>query len=87
MSAADFTPDDLAHSLPDGGMRQEFLRQLNLTPFDQLPELGRKWDKVVADLKAAAERGRQVHAYQQAHGSLPPEFSDVTAQIAPSRAA
>lgn len=69
-------------------MRMEFVRQLNTTPLSGLAALGEKWIKVIEDLKAAAGRGRELHAYQQQHGGqLPEQYTDVTDLIVESRAA
>lgn len=88
MGSDDWTPDSIAHALPDAGMRQEFWRQFNLTPLDGLKALGEKWVKVITDLEGAVERGRALHAYQQQHGGqLPEEYTDVTDLIVESRAA
>ncbi|MFF9870460.1 hypothetical protein ACF1G0_34675 [Streptomyces sp. NPDC013953] len=67
-------------------MRMEFVRQLNTTPLSGLAALGEKWIKVIKVLEAAAERGRELHAYQQQHGGLLPEqYTDVTDLIVESR--
>jgi hypothetical protein len=88
MGSDDWTPDSIAHALPDAGMRMEFLRQLNTTPLSGLAALGKKWIKVITDLQGAVERGRALHAYQQQHGGqLPEEYTDVTELIVESRAA
>ncbi|WP_258308822.1 hypothetical protein [Streptomyces sp. NWU339] len=88
MGSDDWTPDSIAHALPDAGMRMEFLRQLNTTPLSGLAVLGEKWVKVIKDLEGAVERGHALHAYQQEHsGQLPEEYSDVTDLIMESRAA
>ncbi|MFH0245879.1 hypothetical protein ACGRHY_26480 [Streptomyces sp. HK10] len=88
MGSDDWTPDSIAHALPDAGMRMEFVRQLNTTPLSGLAALGEKWIKVIKDLEAAAERGRELHAYQQQHGGqLPKRYTDVTDLIVESRAA
>ncbi|MCX4827039.1 hypothetical protein OG883_46230 [Streptomyces sp. NBC_01142] len=88
MGNADWTPDSIAHALPDAGMRQEFWRQFNLTPLDGLKALGEKWVKAIEDLEGAVERGRAVRAFQQQNGGeLPAEYSDVTDLIVESRAA
>ncbi|MFJ5951443.1 hypothetical protein [Streptomyces noursei] len=88
MGSRDWTPDSIAHALPSG-MRQEFLKQFNLTPLSDLEKLGEKWVvEVIEPLAAAVERGRELHAYQQEHdGQLPGQYTDVTALIAESRAA
>ncbi|MFC8019103.1 hypothetical protein [[Kitasatospora] papulosa] len=88
MGSDDWTPDSIAHALPDAGMRMEFVRQLNTTPLSGLAALGEKWIKAIEDLKAAAERGRELHAYQRQHGGqLPEQYTDVTDLIVESRAA
>ncbi|MCQ1582427.1 hypothetical protein [Streptomyces parvus] len=88
MGSDDWTPDSIAHALPDAGMRQEFWRQFNLTPLDGLKALGEKWVKAIEDLEGAVERGREVRAFQQQNGGqLPAEYADVTDLIAESRAA
>ncbi|WP_435059668.1 hypothetical protein [Streptomyces sp. bgisy060] len=88
MGSDDWTPDSIAHALPDAGMRMEFVRQLNTTPLSGLAALGETWIKVIEDLKAAAERGRELHAYQRQHGGqLPEQYTDVTDLIVESRAA
>ncbi|OEJ20949.1 hypothetical protein [Streptomyces subrutilus] len=81
MSEADWTPDAIAHALPTPDMRVEFWRQLNLTKFDELEALGARWRKVIEDLEAAADRGRQVHAHQLQHGELPSSYQDVTTLV------
>ncbi|MDF3302943.1 hypothetical protein [Streptomyces tropicalis] len=88
MGSDDWTPDSIAHALPDAGMRMEFVRQLNTTPLSGLAALGEKWIKVIEDLTTAAERGRELHAYQRQHGGqLPEQYTDVTDLIVESRAA
>ena len=88
MGSEDWTPDSIAHALPDSGMRMEFLRQLNTTPLSGLTALGEKWVKVIKDLEVAVDRGRALRAYQQEHdGQLPGEYTDVTALIVESQAA
>ncbi|MFD5079506.1 hypothetical protein [Streptomyces sp. NPDC058371] len=88
MGSDDWTPDSIAHSLPDAGMRMEFLRQLNTTPLSGLAALGEKWVKVITELEGAVERGRALHVYQREHGGqLPAEYTDVTELIVESRAA
>jgi hypothetical protein len=87
-SVAELTPDDIYVRLPDAGMRQEFLRQLNTTPFAEHEELGARWGKVLDGLQAGLVRAREVIAYQRAHeGNLPPEFFDATEQVTETRAA
>ncbi|MFI5867099.1 hypothetical protein [Streptomyces sp. NPDC051546] len=88
MGSQTWTPDSIAHALPSG-MRQEFLKQFNLTPIGDLEKLGEKWvEKVINPLQAAAERGRELHAYQQEHGGqLPGQYTDVTSLIVESQAA
>lgn len=88
MGSEAWTPDSIAHALPSG-MRQEFLKQFNLTPLSDLEKLGEKWVKeVIEPLQAAAVRGRELHTYQQKHdGQLPREYTDVTALIVESQAA
>ncbi|MGW3930380.1 hypothetical protein ACWECC_20095 [Streptomyces microflavus] len=88
MGNEDWTPDSIAHALPDAGMRQEFWRQFNLTPLDRLKALGEKWVKTIQELEAAVERGRTVLAHQQQHGGqLPTAYSDITDLIVKSQAA
>jgi len=83
-----WTPDSIAHALPNAGMRMEFLRQLNTTPLSGLEALGKKWVQAIKDLEDAVDRGHALHSYQQQHGGqLPPEYSDVTELIVDSRAA
>jgi hypothetical protein len=43
-------------------MRQEFWRQFNLTALPGLKALGEKWVKVIEELEATVERGRELHA-------------------------
>lgn len=84
----DWTPDSIAHALPDAGMRQEFWRQFNLTPLDGLKALGEKWVKAIQELEAGVERGRTVRAHQQQHGGqLPTGYADITDLIVKSQAA
>ena len=84
----DWTPDQIAHSLPAPTLRAEFVRQLNLTPISELPALARRWVAMVEQLQAAAERGREVHQFQQQHdGELPAGFVEITAEISGTRAA
>ncbi|MEU4489824.1 MULTISPECIES: hypothetical protein [Streptomyces] len=58
----EWTPDSIAHALPTPDMRQEFWRQFNLTALPGLKALGEKWVKVIEELEAAVERGRELHA-------------------------
>jgi hypothetical protein len=88
MDAAQWTPDAIAHALPSATLRAEFVRQLNLTPFAEQPALARRWVAMVETLRAAAEKGRALHAYQLEHGGeLPPEYMDITSEIRETRAA
>ncbi|MGW2344879.1 hypothetical protein [Streptomyces sp. NPDC001661] len=78
MSDQPWTIDAIAHAIPAADTRQTFLRQVNLTPLPDLPELLGRWqrfverwrDETVPHLDAVLE-------YANSHdGQLPPEYAD-----------
>jgi hypothetical protein len=69
-----WTIDAIAHALPHPDARQNFLREVNLTPLPELPGVLARWERVAAEWTEAAPRLEQLRAYTVEHGHLPPEY-------------
>jgi hypothetical protein len=78
MSDQPWTIDAIAHAIPAADTRQTFLREVNLTPLPELPEVLARWqrfvehwrDEVAPDLNSILEYAKQ-HG-----GELPPQYAD-----------
>lgn len=78
MSGQPWTIDAIAHAIPVAETRQTFLRQVNLTPLPELPDVLARWqrfvehwrDDVVPQMDALLEYAKQHE------GELPPEYRE-----------
>jgi len=78
-----WSPEDIRDALPADSLREGFDRQLAAVEVSERPQVLARWTDMVQTLRAAAERGREVHAYQVEHGGeLPPDFHGVAMQSA-----
>lgn len=71
---AEWTIDSIAHALPHPDARQNFLREVNLTPLPDLPGVLAKWERAAAEWVEAAPRIEALRAYVVEHGTMPPEY-------------
>ena len=71
---AEWTIDSIAHALPHPDARQNFLREVNLTPLPELPSVLAKWEWVAQEWTDATPRLEALRAYAIEHGTMPPEY-------------
>ncbi|MFK4069732.1 hypothetical protein [Streptomyces sp. NPDC029674] len=78
MSDQPWTIDAIAHAIPAADTRQTFLREVNLTPLPDLPDVLARWQRFVENWRdEVAPRLDDVLQYAQTHGGqLPPEYAD-----------
>ncbi|MFD7713929.1 hypothetical protein [Streptomyces sp. NPDC059786] len=78
MSEQPWTIDAIAHAIPVADTRQAFLRDVNLTPLPELPDVLARWQRfvenwqnnVVPEMDAGLEHAK-THG-----GELPAEYAD-----------
>ncbi|MFJ9037942.1 hypothetical protein ACIRF8_15285 [Streptomyces sp. NPDC102406] len=78
MSEQPWTIDAIAHAIPAAEIRQNFLREANLTPLPELPAALARWQRFVERWRdEVVPQMDEVLAYAKAHdGQLPPEYAD-----------
>lgn len=86
MSSAPWTIDTLAHTLPHPELRQNFWREINLAPVDELPAILERWVRFAERWQADKPRLDALQAYVREHGDVPPEYQPTEQDIADSDA-
>lgn len=78
MSEQPWTIDSIAHALPAAETRQTFLREVNLTPIPDLPDVLARWRCFVEHWRDdVVPRMEDLLEYAKAHnGQLPPEYRE-----------
>ncbi|MGP3976084.1 hypothetical protein ACTWQF_19200 [Streptomyces sp. 8N114] len=77
MSDQPWTIDSLAHALPHPDQRQQFWRDVNLTPVDQLPDTIARWQQHVERLQEALAHAERLRGCtEHGDGQLPPEYRE-----------
>ncbi|MEU6990335.1 hypothetical protein ABZ953_06690 [Streptomyces sp. NPDC046465] len=78
MSGGPWTIDAITHAIPVAEMRQTFLREVNLTPLPDLPDVLARWQTFVERWQTeTAPHVDDVLEYARTHdGQLPPEYAD-----------
>ncbi|ARX81562.1 hypothetical protein SMD44_00960 [Streptomyces alboflavus] len=78
MSSEPWTIDSIAHAIPVAETRQAFLREVNLTPLPDLPDVLARWQHVVEKWQSEdAPRVQDALEYAKAHnGELPAEYRE-----------
>ncbi|MEU2724039.1 hypothetical protein [Streptomyces smyrnaeus] len=71
-----WTIDSIAHALPHAENRQQFWRDMNLTPVDQLPDVIARWTRFVEQWHASKPGLDRLQTYVRDHGELPPQYQD-----------
>ncbi|WPO70235.1 hypothetical protein [Streptomyces sp. KN37] len=73
-----WTIDAIAHAIPAADTRQTFLREVNLTPLPELPDVLARWQRFVERWHDEdAPRLDAALEYAKAHhGELPPEYRE-----------
>lgn len=73
-----WTIDAIAHAIPAADTRQTFLREVNLTPLPELPDVLARWQRFVERWRdETAPRLDGILDYARQHGGeLPPEYAD-----------
>lgn len=78
MSEQPWTIDAIAHAIPAADTRQTFLREVNLTPLPELPDVLARWQRFVERWRdEVTPRLDGILEYAKAHhGQPPPEYAD-----------
>ncbi|MFE9382345.1 hypothetical protein ACFYMO_03775 [Streptomyces sp. NPDC007025] len=76
MSEQPWTIDTIAHALPHPELRATFMRDVNLTPVDRLPDVIARWTRFVEQWEASKLGLDQIQSYIRDHGELPPEYRE-----------
>jgi hypothetical protein len=73
-----WTIDAIAHAIPAADTRQTFLREVNLTPLPELPDVLARWQRFVEQWRdETVPRLDGVLEYAKTHnGELPPEYRE-----------
>ncbi|WP_425838897.1 hypothetical protein [Streptomyces fractus] len=73
-----WTIDAIAHAIPAADTRQTFLREVNLTPLPELPDVLARWQRFVERWRGeTVPRLDGILEYARDHGGeLPPEYAD-----------
>ncbi|NGN68568.1 hypothetical protein G5C51_32310 [Streptomyces sp. A7024] len=75
MSADTWTIDSIAHALPSAELRQNFLREVHLTPRSELDAVLERWEQVaIRWTEEEAPRIERARTHYAEHGTLPPEY-------------
>ncbi|QEU92875.1 hypothetical protein [Streptomyces kanamyceticus] len=83
MSNQPWTIDSIAHAIPHPELRQNFLREVHLTPRTDLEAVLDRWERFVRRwTQEEAPKIEQVRAYYQEHGTLPPDYESAQAEQA-----
>ncbi|MGW5733101.1 MULTISPECIES: hypothetical protein [Streptomyces] len=78
MSEQPWTIDAIAHAIPVADTRQTFLRQVNLTPLPELPDVLARWQHFVENWRDnVAPKADALLEYARTHnGELPAEYRE-----------
>ncbi|MET8534758.1 hypothetical protein ABZV67_23255 [Streptomyces sp. NPDC005065] len=83
MSTQPWTIDSIAHALPHPELRQNFLREVHLTPRTDLEAVLDRWERFVTRwTEDEAPKVERIRSYYREHGTLPPEYDTPQAEEA-----
>ncbi|MEU6680202.1 hypothetical protein [Streptomyces sp. NPDC046925] len=80
MSEQPWTIDSIAHAIPVADTRQTFLRQVNLTPLPDLPDVLARWQQFVEDWQneVTPEMDALLEYAKTHNGELPTEYRETS---------
>ncbi|UGY92574.1 hypothetical protein [Streptomyces gobiensis] len=87
MSERSWTIETICEALSSPAAKQRFLSEINRAPVHEIVTVFAKWQRIAADLAAAAERGRELARVEAETGEIPGEWIDVTDRIQAEAAA
>lgn len=71
MTREDWTVDRIHHALPHSASRQQLLRDVHLTPIEELPAVLERWATAAEQITAAADRIESCRVIHKVTGLLP----------------
>ncbi|MER7623908.1 hypothetical protein [Streptomyces sp. NPDC126503] len=80
MSSEPWTIERISGALGNPTLTKRFLSEINRAPAHQLLTVFAKWERIAKDTIAAAERGRQLAAYDACGEEPPGPWVDATAR-------
>lgn len=78
------TIDAITHALPHPELRARFMREVNLTDIDQLPDVIARWQRFVEKWEAGKPERDALIAYVREHGVEPPHLRATNEAVADS---